>query len=74
MCFAMLVSKQSLQDIEAVGCLLVSYLYGGIVKRSQCVYLAKFGAELLFQFLGLLIIQRDSYKFIGNICRGFKEM
>lgn len=27
-----------------------------IVKRSQCVYVTKFGAEILFQFLGLLVI------------------
>lgn len=68
----MLVSEQSLQDIPTGILLLLPYVYGGTVKKKRCVYLSKFGTKLLFQFLGLLITQRGSYKFIVNICRGFK--
>lgn len=41
------------------------------LREASVFYCTKFGAELLFQFLGLLIIQRDSYKLV-NMCRGFK--
>lgn len=67
------MSVQSLQDTPAGILLLQSLFYanGGIFKKSQRVYLAGL-VQLFFQFLGLLIIQRDSYKFIVYICRGFK--
>lgn len=63
------MSVQSLQDTPA-GILLFQSLFHtneGIFKKSQRVYLADL-VQLFFQFL----IQRDSYKFIVYICRGFK--
>jgi len=54
MWFAMLVSKQSPQDMPTGILLFLSHLYRGIVEKSQCVYLTKFGTELLSRFWGLL--------------------